>query len=66
VEGCASATATLLRDAELRTQKGEPGHERVRREFLTPRLLREDLELIPRAARSVRKPRFVESRPRES
>ena len=45
VESCARAITTMLRDQELRAAKGKAGRERVRREFLTARLLRDDLQL---------------------
>jgi trehalose synthase len=45
VEGCARAVATLLGDPELCTEKGRAGRERVRRDFLVARLLRDDLRL---------------------
>jgi trehalose synthase len=40
---CAAAIVALLEDEALAERKGRAGHERVRREFLTPRLARDDL-----------------------
>lgn len=48
VEDCATAIVALLEDEVLAEQKGRAGHERVRREFLTPRLARDDLALYSR------------------
>ena len=45
VEECADAIVTLLLDHDFAAQLAESGHERVRREFLMPRLLRDDLRL---------------------
>ena len=49
VEGCARAIATLLREPALRRAKGRAGRERVRRDFLVARLLRDDLRLYAHA-----------------
>ncbi len=45
VDGCAAAIVTLLEDEALADRLAHAGRERVRREFLTPRLLRDDLAL---------------------
>ena len=45
VDACAEALVDLLGDDETRQRKGQAGRERVRREFLMPRLSRDDLEL---------------------
>ena len=42
---CVEAIVTLLEDEQLAAAKGRAGHERVRSEFLTPRLVRDDLAL---------------------
>ena len=46
VEGCAKKTLDLLENAEARKAFGEAGRERVRKEFLLPRLIRDELSLI--------------------
>ena len=45
VRECAQAMVALLRDADLREAKARAGRERVRREFLLPRMARDDMEL---------------------
>jgi trehalose synthase len=45
VEECAEAIASLLEDVDLAERRGRAGRERVRREFLVPRLARDDLRL---------------------
>lgn len=45
VDACAKAVITLLRDTALARGLGQAGHEQVRRDFLTPRLARDDLAL---------------------
>lgn len=45
VEACADAVATLLRDTARARRLGQAGHERVRRDYLMPRLARDDLAL---------------------
>ena len=46
VEDCAAAMLKLLGDRDLAKQLGESGHEHVRRHFLLPRLLMEELRLL--------------------
>jgi trehalose synthase len=46
VEECAACMTELLGDAERCRRFGEAAHEHVRREYLLPRLLRDDLALI--------------------
>ena len=46
VEGCAEKTLRLLEDAEERKAFGEAGQEKVRREFLLPRLISDELQLV--------------------
>jgi trehalose synthase len=46
VEACAQRVASLLRDREQREAFGRAGREHVRKSFLLPRLLRDDLRLI--------------------
>jgi trehalose synthase len=43
--GCAAAIVALLENESLANRLAHAGHESVRREFLTPRLLRDDLSL---------------------
>jgi trehalose synthase len=43
--GCAGAIVALLEDESLADRLAQAGHESVRREFLMPRLLRDDLSL---------------------
>ena len=45
VAGCAAAIVALLENEALADRLAQAGHDRVRREFLTPRLLRDDLAL---------------------
>ena len=45
VDACAEALVDLLGDDETRHRKGQAGRERVRRQFLMPRLAHDDLEL---------------------
>ena len=53
-EECVEAIVTLLEDEQLAAAKGRAGHERVRREFLTPRLVRDDLALYARLLQAAR------------
>lgn len=46
VEDCAARVLSLLEDAPKREAFGQAGHEKVRREFLLPRLMRDELRLI--------------------
>jgi trehalose synthase len=46
VEDCASAMLKLLEDRDLAEQLGHSGREHVRRHFLLPRLLMEELRLL--------------------
>ena len=46
VEECAAAMLKLLNDRELAEQLGQSGRERVRKRFLLPRLLMEELRLL--------------------
>jgi trehalose synthase len=46
VEMCAQRTLEILRDPELGKQLGRTGKERVRKEFLTPRYLRDYLRIF--------------------
>jgi trehalose synthase len=46
VEECAAAMLRLLNDRELAEQLGQSGRERVRKHFLLPRLLMEELRLL--------------------
>jgi trehalose synthase len=50
VEGCARAMVTLLRDEPRARALGESGRERVRRHFLIPRLVLDELSLMRRLA----------------
>ena len=47
-EGGATAIVTLLEDDALAARLADRGRERVRREFLTPRLVRDDVALYGR------------------
>jgi trehalose synthase len=51
VEECASATLALLRDRERAEELGRRGRERVRQQFLIPRLLLNELDLLHELAR---------------
>jgi trehalose synthase len=46
VEECARRVLGLLEDSEKRKGFGKAGQEKVRREFLLPRLMRDELKLI--------------------
>ncbi|NIM07143.1 MAG: glycosyl transferase family 1, partial [Armatimonadetes bacterium] len=46
VEGCAKGISELLESAEKRNAFGEAGKEKIRQEFLLPRLIRDELKLI--------------------
>jgi trehalose synthase len=46
VEDCAARVLELLRRPSLRGAYGRAGHEHVRRHFLLPRLIRDELKLI--------------------
>lgn len=47
-EECASDMLELLKDSELRRAFGAAAHEHVRKNFLLPRLLRDELALVKR------------------
>lgn len=46
VEECARRVLELLEDSEERKAFGKAGQEKVRKEFLLPRLMRDELKLI--------------------
>jgi trehalose synthase len=46
VESCAKQALKLLDGPEERRAFGKAGQEKVRREFLLPRLIRDELKLI--------------------
>jgi trehalose synthase len=46
VEGCAEMALGLLENAREREEFGKAGREKIRREFLLPRLIRDELGLI--------------------
>jgi trehalose synthase len=46
VEDCAARALEILRDPTLGKRLGRAGKERVRQQFLTPRLLRDWLEMF--------------------
>ena len=48
VASCAAAIVTLLREPELAARRARAGRERVRDQFLTPRLALDDLMLLDR------------------
>lgn len=50
VEACAGAVVRLLEDTEAAAELGRAGRERVRRQFLLPRLLLDELALLRRLA----------------
>ena len=50
VEECARAIVTLLRDPTVAHRLGESGRERVRRHFLIPRMVLDELSLMRRLA----------------
>jgi len=52
VEACAARCLELLRDPARRQAMGQAGREHVRRNFLTPRLLRDELNLFNALAAS--------------
>ena len=52
-EACADAVVTLLEDRAFAADLARSGHDRVRRDFLIPRLLRDDLRLYAALLRSV-------------
>src|SRR5256884_8421359 len=56
VNEAAARTLTLLKDAALRTRMGQAGRDRVRREFLITRYLRDHLRLYGEMVRSSRPP----------
>ncbi|NOZ69248.1 MAG: glycosyltransferase [Deferribacteres bacterium] len=48
VEGCAASLLRLLNDSPLRREFGKKGREKVRKEFLYPRMIRDNLRLVKR------------------
>src|SRR5437660_1680287 len=56
VNEAAARTLTLLKDAALRKRMGQAGRDRVRREFLITRYLRDHLRLYGEMVRSSRPP----------
>ncbi len=46
VEECAKKTLGLLDDGEKRKAFGKAGQERIRKQFLLPRLIRDELKLV--------------------
>ncbi len=52
VEDCAGSLLRLLNDEALRKEFGEKGREKVRKDFLYPRMIRDDLRLIKRLVSS--------------
>ncbi len=48
VEGCADSLLRLLNDEALRKEFGEKGKEKVQKDFLFPRMIRDDLRLVKR------------------
>lgn len=62
IEACAGAIVNLLEDHDFAAQLAESGHERVRREFLMPRLVRDDLRLYA----SLLRPAQAEAQPGEA
>ncbi len=51
VEGCAMQTLKLLEGADERRAFGKAGQEKVRKEFLLPRLMRDELRLVKQVLR---------------
>ena len=60
VEECARAMVTLLRDEGRARALGASGRERVRRHFLTPRLVLDELSLMRRLAAGAHAGRILE------
>jgi trehalose synthase len=58
VQGCAAAVLRLLRDRPLARALGHRGRERVRRHFLLPRLLLNELSLLTELSGAVRPSRL--------
>jgi trehalose synthase len=54
VESCAARCLELVRDPARSRTMGEAGREHVRRNFLTTRLLRDDLQLFNRLVENAR------------
>lgn len=54
IEECAERTVELLRDPELRHEMGREGQREVRRRFLLPRLLADELKLYSSVLRGKR------------
>ena len=56
MDDCAEKVTQLLRDGDLRQAYGEAGHQHVRRHFLLPHLVRDDLRLIAETLREPARP----------
>jgi trehalose synthase len=63
VESCAERVLYLLRHPGSRGDLGRAGQEHVRRRFLTPRLVRDELRLVRELVDAVHDPRWGEAAP---
>ncbi len=52
VEGCAASLLRLLNDGALRKEFGEKGREKVQKDFLYPRMIRDNLRLVKKIVSS--------------